>query len=267
MPIEVGIELRRPTFEEFKAIAYEVMAQAFEVHNTLGRLFREIAYKRLVARNLSNVDLEVPVKVSQGDFCKTYRLDMVVERAAIFEWKATADISAKHRSQLLNYLLLADLPRGKLVNGGRDLVQHEFVNTTLTRSDRLRFRVDLTDFHPLGVADRQWQLALVAAVRDWGAGLDVDLYEEYIAHVCGGDAVVNRVKDLVIDGHSCGYHTIRTSRTGAAFRVTAFANDDSEFVHHASRFLKWAKLPALHWINVRRAEITFRTLLPTRHIA
>ena len=53
----------------------------------------------------------------------------------------------RHRAQLLNYLLLTDTQHGKLVNLRRERIQHEFVNTTLTRADRNTFSVNDRDWH------------------------------------------------------------------------------------------------------------------------
>lgn len=108
MPIDVQAELRRPTPDEFAALAYDVMACAFHVHNEIGRFFEEKVYKRLVAKRFGTAKLEVPVVVSFQDFTKTYFLDMLVRGAALFEWKAIERTGPEHRGQLLNYMLLCD---------------------------------------------------------------------------------------------------------------------------------------------------------------
>ena len=74
------------------------------------------------------------------DFCKTYYLDLLVQRGAVFELKAVESLSERHRRQLLQYLFLIDLPHGKLVNLRSGRVQQEFVNNTLKRACRLRLQ-------------------------------------------------------------------------------------------------------------------------------
>jgi hypothetical protein len=77
-----------------------------------------------------------------ADFQKRYFLDLLVAEGALFEFKAVDALTPAHRSQLLNYLLLAGLAHGKLINVRTQNVQHEFVNTTLTSADRTAFSVD-----------------------------------------------------------------------------------------------------------------------------
>lgn len=60
--------------------------------------------------------MEVPIHVSFESFNKQLFLDALVQEGAVFEFKTVEALTSKHRSQLLHYLLLADLPRGKLVN-------------------------------------------------------------------------------------------------------------------------------------------------------
>jgi GxxExxY protein len=154
MPIDVHAELRRPTADEFAALAFDVMACTFDIHNELGRFFDERVYKQLVARRLSGVELEVPIVVRLDGFEHCYWLDMLVRGAAVFEWKAVAALGPRHRAQLLNYLFLSDLPRGKLVNVRPALVEHEFVNTTVRQHSRREFEMDDRAFSPLEATDQ-----------------------------------------------------------------------------------------------------------------
>src|SRR5690606_4954490 len=142
MPIEIKTDLHRPTQNEFTSLAYDVMACCFQVHKEIGRFFDEKVYKRLVAQRFGGIKLEVPAAVSHRDFRKTYFVDMVVREQALFEWKSAERLSPEHRGQLLNYLLLCDLPNGKLVNVRPESIEHEFVNTTLRPRDRRCVQTD-----------------------------------------------------------------------------------------------------------------------------
>src|SRR5262249_44842804 len=150
-------DLRRPTPDEFAGLAYDVMACAFQVHNKIGRFFDEKIYKRLIAQRFGGIQLEVPVIVKLDGFEKHYAMDMLVRGAALFEWKAVEALGPEHRGQLLHYLLLCDLPKGKLANVRPELVEHEFVNTTLRPQDRKTFSVDDRHFTPLSDLDTRWK--------------------------------------------------------------------------------------------------------------
>jgi GxxExxY protein len=237
------------------------MACAFQVHNEIGRFFDEKIYKRLVARRFGGIQLEVPVIVSCNGFEKRYALDMLVRGAALFEWKAVDKFAQEHRAQLLHYLMLCDLPKGKLANVRPELIEHEFVNTTLRPEDRQKFSVDDTQFVPLNEQDVDWKEFLLEALRDWGAGLDVHLYETAISHIFGGEERVIREIDIVADARRVGVQRARLTSSNATFKVTALSEHMTGFERHARRFVAHTTLDAVHWVNITRQKILFKTLL------
>ncbi len=190
MPISIGADLWIPSQSEFGALAFDVMDCFFDVHNDLGRFFDEWVYKKEVARRFGGVQLELPISVSFRSYKKMYFADMLIRRCCIFEAKAVETLTPRHRSQAYNYLLLAELPHGKLVNTRTELVQHEFVNAGLTRALRQQFSIDHSQFTPLSDSDRSWNDWLCAAIADWGTGLDVELYQDALTELLGGGALV-----------------------------------------------------------------------------
>jgi hypothetical protein len=140
------------------------------------------------------------------------------------------------------------------------LIEHEFVNTTLRPADRRSFSVDVQDFRPCNDADRTWQQFLVAALRDWGTGLDLHLYEAAIAHVFGGEEAVLSDIDILVGGEKIGEQKARLTSSGATFKVTSLYENTTLFEQHARRFLEHTMLPSVHWVNVTRHCVCFRTL-------
>jgi hypothetical protein len=161
----------------------------------------------------------------------------------------------------LNYLLLTDLPRGKLVNLQPEVVEHEFVNTTLRPHDRKSFLVDDAGFFPLNDSDTIWRDFLLAALRDWGTGLDLQLYESAISHALGGDEAVLRSVEVIADNVKIGEQTVRLTLSGASFKVTAIQESEQRYEQHARRFLNHTRLPAVHWVNVARDTVRLKTLM------
>jgi hypothetical protein len=204
----------------------------------------------------------VPVIVSHDGFEKRYALDMLVRSAALFEWKAVHALADEHRGQLLHYLMLCDLPRRKLVNVRPELVEHEFVNMRLQSEDRYRFTVDDAEFQPLDETDRVWRDFLLEAVKDWGAGLDVHLYEAASAYALGGEDKAIQDIEIAIDGQPVGRQKARVTRSRAAVKVTTLSDHKGDFETHARRFVAHTTLKAVHWVNITRKRVQFKTLLP-----
>src|SRR5262245_31045170 len=130
MPVTVHAATRKLSAEEFGDVVYEVMGHVFKVHQEFGRYFDENIYHHEIARRCG-APTEVPIEISHGSFRKMLFVDLLVCGGAIFELKTVDALNDRHRSQLLQYLMLADPPRGKLVNLRPESVVHEFVNTRL----------------------------------------------------------------------------------------------------------------------------------------
>jgi GxxExxY protein len=259
MPIHVGAEIRRMGDEEFKARVYEVMRHVFDVQQELGRLFNEKIYHREIAFRVPDAQCEVGLDVQFEDFCKTYYLDLLVGGGAIFELKAVEGLAERHRRQLMHYLFLMDLPHGKLVNLRPGRVDHEFINNVLTRAERSEFTAigdDWEEIEGARLKDR-----MVGLLRDWGTGLDLGLYEEAAAYLCGQPADAENDVEIRLGDQLLGVQRMRLTVPDVGLKVTAMSTEgQAEFQSHLERLLAHTELRAIQWINVARPVIRFKTI-------
>ena len=212
MPIYVAADIRRMEEEEFKVRTYEVMRHVFDVQRELGRLLHEKIYQREIAFRVPDAQCEVAVDVRFEDFCKTYYLDLLVGGGAIFELKAVESLVDRHRRQLMHYLFLTGLSHGKLVNLRTERVGHEFVNNVLTRGDRTEFSVDCAEWEEIDgtrLKDRTKDL-----LADWGTGLDLGLYEEAAAYLCGQPPEIETDVEIRLGNHMLGVQRMRLGSAG-----------------------------------------------------
>ena len=260
MPISVGTKLVRLSQMEFAEVAYRVMAEVFSMRHEMGRLFDEKIYKNALMARLDNVKSEVRIDVSFRDFHKPYFMDMVASSGAVFELKAVSALHARHRSQLMNYLLLTELRHGKLVNLRPKKVEHEFVNATQTRTERIKFKLDDSRWQAtkgFGTAEKSLVKELLS---DWGTGLERALYEEALIHFSGGSEQVFSEIDVVLDQATLAKQTVALCAPRIAFRLTTFENDSNGYRKDLIRFLNRTELDAIQWINISRNQLTFETL-------
>lgn len=236
------------------------MEVVFKVHNELGRLFDEPVYQGAVACRIKEARIEVPLRVSFESFVKEYYLDLLVRDGALFELKAAEATHDRHRAQLLNYLQILELPHGKLVNFRGESVEHEFVNAPLLRDARIRFQVDDHDYVRATGSGLDLRDLLVAMLRDWGTGLDLNLYAEAAVHFFGGESRVTRAVDILDGSVKVGTQKMRLISPGTALKVTALNRDLDRFENHLCRFLQHTALEEIQWVNVARKQVTFRTL-------
>ena len=222
MPIRCRIPLRRYTQHEFGDLSYEVLREVFTIHNEMGRFFDEKIYKAALAARRDDVLLEEAIEVSFRSFTKQYFLDVLVAGGGLFEFKAVERLIGRHRSQLLNYLLLTGLKHGMLINVRPEKVEHEFVNAALSWDERFNFVPDLTAWKDemLGAAFvRELMLDLLG---EWGTGLELSLYEEALIHFLGGESVVIRPVSVLLDSVQLGEQPFRHAADDVAFKLTAF---------------------------------------------
>ena len=265
MPIISSLPIRRISQEEFAAIDYRVMRLAFDSHNALGRLYDEEIYQndlaaRIQAAGLGPVHTETPLTVTHRDFSKTYRLDIVIQETAIYELKTGASLLGEHDAQLLNYLLLAGVQHGKLVNFRQSKTESRFVNTTLTAEDRHAVEWDTTRWSPLGSECERLRAHLIELLEDWGTCLELPLYNEALIHLLGGEAKVLQMMPMTRDGLTLGNQRVCLLAPDTAFRLTAMAEGTESYQRHLVAFLHYSPLRAIHWINLARCQVQLVTL-------
>ncbi len=259
MPIHIAADIRRMEEEEFKAWVYEVMRHVFDVQRELGRLFHEKIYHREIAFRVPDALCEVAVDVRFEDFCKTYYLDLLVGNGAIFELKAVESLMDRHRRQLMHYLFLTNLPHGKLVNLRPERVDHEFVNNVMSLAARTSILV----------ADDGWEEietgrlkdGMIAVLRDWGIGLDVKLYEEAAAYLCGQAPDAETNVGIHLGDRLLGTQRMRLAVPEVAIRISALPQQrHAAYRADLHAILDHADLRAIQWINIAQPEVRFETI-------
>ena len=260
MPIVVHADIRRPSQPEFAAISYDVMHHVFAIHNEFGRFLREELYKQELAARWPGLQLEVPIDVSFDGFTTRYRMDLLADGCALFELKTVDALTSRHQAQLLHYLLLAELPHGKLVNMRPDVVEHAFLNTRLRLSDRQQFSVvdDATDTGP---EMRRIKDLVLALLRDWGTGLELPLYTEAMTHLAGGAQEVIHEIDVVSGDRLVGHQKVHMACPDGIFKITSVDEPGRErFAEHARRFIEHTRLQSLLWINISLHQVQFQNI-------
>jgi GxxExxY protein len=264
VPIHCPISIARLDADAFAAVDYRVMGHAFASHNELGRLCDECAYEadlkaRLVADGFHSVETQVPLTVTHQTFSKTYRLDLVAE-SALYDLKAATALTGEFDAQLLNYILLLSLGRGKLLNFRPSKVEGRLLATSLTPEERRQFTPVTERWEELTPACTKLRQVLCDLLSDWGAFLDRSLYQEALTHFLGGQALVEQRVNLSRNGLALGSQRLSLHAPDVAFRLTAFTQQHEPVESHLRRLLRLTGLRAMQWINLNHAHVEFTTL-------
>lgn len=265
MPIEVKSNIKILEQQEFHALAAKLLGIVFDVHNEFGRFLDEKLYKaeiaaRWIAAGLGSAEREVQINVSHQSFRKTYLMDLLFNNGLVLEAKAAETLVASHRMQGLNYLMLGGMKHALLVNFRPERVEHEYLSTTLTPSERRRFAFVDKDWRMVNDASRQLRETLNDLLEDWGAFLDMVLYRDALTSFLGGaERVMGNVP--VYSGERCiGEQPVHYLTHETVFALTALTRNRAAMEDHQRRFLKHTPLKHIQWINFNHHDIEFTTL-------
>lgn len=260
MPVSCAIAISRLSTDEFRELDYCVMRHAFESQNELGRLADERIYQADLFARLSaagmHVDREVKIHLSYGAFHKSLCLDLIVAEQAVYELKVVKKITESHRGQLLTYLQLLDLPRGKLINFRPVKVESYFVNAPLSVTERKTFDIDDTQY----VGEQRFREMIVGLLRDWGTSLTLSLYQEALVSLLAGSAPVEVMLPIHRGNVHLGNQRFQLASPNTAFKLTAMTHDASAYEKQLARLIQYSPLRAIHWINITHHQVALATL-------
>ena len=237
------------------------MAHAFAAHRDLGRLCDESVYQadlaaRLTADGLGPVHREFPLTVTFRGFAHTYYADLLVADRALYEFKTETALVPAHEAQLLNYLLLADASRGKLINFRLPSVESRFVNAPLTTAERRRFTIHRDQPDPF--------FTLVAELlTDWGTGLETALYIRALTHLLGGEREVVRQLPMTRGTTPLGNQRFHLAAPDTAFYLTSLPSIETTHRAHLQRLLQSSPLTRLLWVNIALHDLSFTSIART----
>ena len=246
--------------DELRELDYRVMRHAFDSQNELGRLADERVYQADLVSRLRSAGIsarrEVSLQLAHQGFCKTLFLDVVVEDRAIYELKTVKAITEAHIGQLLTYLHLLDLCRGKIVNFRAETVETRFVNAPLNTDSRRDFSVEDSEFD----GSDDFRELVVSLLRDWGTSLTLTLYQEAIVALLGGSQVAEVMLPIRRNGESLGTQRYQLASAESAFKLTAMNHGAAGYRNQLSRLIQFSDLRAIHWINIAHRQVTLTTV-------
>ena len=261
MPIEYRIKVTRLSEDEMRAIDYRVMSHVFATQNELGRLCDESVYQLSLATRLIEagfrVRIEEPITLTFRDFTTTLFVDLVVDDKVPYELKAVSRLSDEHENQLLNYMLMMDANRGKVVNFRSDGVQSRFVNAPLPTSERRRFEIDDSRWS----GDAAFRRLVTELVADWGTSLEQSHYIKALVACLGGEDRVIRQIPMASNGQSLGNQRFLLAAESIPFRLTTFPDGaPQDFEKQLHKLLMPSPFELFYWVNIGRHCLEFRTV-------
>lgn len=264
MPIECQVEIKAVNQDEFHRLDKSVMRHAFDIHNSMGRFFDERIYQNELASRCQSSGFEsvreVEIRLTHGSFSKSYFIDQLINRSVIYELKTVESLVPAHENQLINYLLLTNTRHGKIMNLRAPSVQSRFVSTTMTWQDRMKYRLHFTAWADDDLAADDLRNRLLEIVGDWGVCLDLNAYREALLHHTIGPEsgllpVAIHSSDRIV-----GFQKMCLLTPDTAWHLTAVKSNCAAYENHVLRQLGHTHLKRLHWINLNRNGIHFRTL-------
>ena len=261
MPIHCKLSIPALSRETFGELDFRVMKHAFAAQNLIGHLADEVIYKNNFRHRLLEAGFdafcEVPIELSFENFRKIYRIDTALIEGGVYELKTVTDILPKHEAQLRNYLMMLDLQHGKVINFRTESVTSRFVNVTDKTCHRRSFTVNDDNW----AGSRQLRELVLAMLADWGVGLHLSLYQEALAYLLSSDQHQSIDSlDLSHDHTLLGKQSFILATPDQAIKITCFVNPDHNYPTNLKKLMCLTRLRQIHWINLTRGEVCFRTI-------
>ena len=253
------------TQDEFHAIDKILMSFAFDIQNTMGKFCDEKIYQEVMARKCVGASIkacrEIELIVSYKDFQKKYKLDLLVDNGVIYELKTVKALNNLHKQQLINYLLLTELKHGKLLNFRSGSVEYEYVSTSLTKKDRFNFSINTNKFIGTNVKSIYLKEILTNLLQQWGAYLDIHLYNEALIHFLGGSEDVITPVNIIFDDKIVGQQKMQLINRETIFHLSSINKKLQSYENNINRLVKHTNIKYVQWINFNKNIITLKTIL------
>jgi hypothetical protein len=101
---------------------------------------------------------------------------------------------------------------------------------------------------------------MLSLLQDWGAFLDIALYQEALMHFLGGVEKIEQPIKLNRNELALGTQRMYLHAPDVAFRLTAFTQGQNIIESHLRRLLALSDLQAFQWINLNHEQIEFTTI-------
>ncbi len=125
-------------------IGTKILEAAITVHRHLGPGLLELVYEVSLARELSDLGLEVarqvPIEIRYKThlFEEGFRADLVVQSKVLVELKSVEHVLPAHKKQVQTYLRLTGLKLGYLLNFNEAVLKHGITGCVNGLEDDLR---------------------------------------------------------------------------------------------------------------------------------
>ncbi len=264
MPIHCRFDTEIMSRNQFHEVDQIVMRHAFDVQNELGRLCDESIYQTELIRRCAvsgfPTSSEGGIAVSLDSFRKSYYVDAVIASGAVYELKAVCDLMGNHESQILNYLFLANLAHGKLINFASPSVQHRFVTTTIDAKQRFTFSINESNWDASLSSSPVLRGIVLRLLEEWGAFLDINLYKEAVVHFLGGEASLMQPVEIDVKGFHAGHQKMCLLDSETGLHVSSIIRYEQTYKKQLQRLLDHTSLKQMQWVNFNRKNIRLITL-------
>lgn len=264
MPIEIATPVHRISQKDFHSVDKLVTGMAFDIHNEFGRFCDEKIYQNELLHRCKERGIqgnsEVEIRVIFDSFSKIYFIDLLLNNSLIYELKTVQALTGAHRKQILNYLLLANLAHGALINFRPVSVKHEFASTQLSAENRFKCAINDSEWKPLDNDSILFRTTTENLTKEWGMFLDANLYKEAITHFFGGEERVVTPIPITKMDRIVGHQKVRLLNPEISFTISATTKNINYYQNHIKRFLDHTHLKAIQWVNLTHHQVEFRTI-------
>jgi len=264
MPIKTQIDFRHIDETEFKEMDFFLMGEAFQLQNDMGRLFDEDVFRdRLQEKLLKRYECvaESGITLTHKTYSTRKRMDLVVDGGLICELKVVERLTPAHKSQLLEYMILSEVTRGKLINFGSPSVEGKLTPTNLTHERRRNIEFDASQWEAHDEKSRSFRDLLSELALDWGVFLRASTWIDAMTELLGGAHNVVMPVKVTSNSNRDLTQCMHLLTPDTAFRITAITSSLTRHENNLRKQIDSTELNRIQWANFNHQQLEFRTVV------
>ena len=149
---------------------------------------------------------------------------------------------------------------GKLINFRSSSVLYRFVSTQIDSERRFLFSVN-TDQSDGSLSSTSILRDLVVRIlNEWGAFLDINLYQEAIVHFLGGEGNLMQPTNILVNERVVGHQNMYLLDSETVLHVSSVVRHENTYRTQLNRMLQHTALKQMQWLNFNRETVQLITL-------
>lgn len=139
-------------------------------------------------------------------------------------------------------------------------VEYNFVSTTLKSEHRYDYLIDSSEMSETTKKCKYLRPILSSMLCEWGAFLDINLYNEALIHFLGGADEIIRPVEIIFNRQVVGEQKMQLLNNNTVFHISSIQRAFKGYEKNIRNLIEHTRIKNIQWINFNQNKITIKTI-------